>query len=103
MTILTDSRSARWSSVFGFRIEETNTFAVSTGGCDSHRLCPLAQTRLRAYTPAMSKAKSKTLTITEFARMGAKAQRKKYGLEQLRAWGKLGGRHVNAKLRSSDK
>jgi len=32
------------------------------------------------------------LTISDVARMGARAQQKKYGVKQLRAWGKLGGR-----------
>jgi hypothetical protein len=34
----------------------------------------------------------KTLTIKEVARMGARAQRRKYSKRQLRAWAKLGGR-----------
>jgi hypothetical protein len=36
--------------------------------------------------------KKPTLTIKEFARMGARALRKKYSKRQLRAWAKLGGR-----------
>jgi hypothetical protein len=34
----------------------------------------------------------KILTITEFARMGARAQRQKYSKKQLREWARLGGR-----------
>lgn len=37
-------------------------------------------------------AKKKVVTIEEVARMGARAQLKKYGRKQLREWGKLGGR-----------
>jgi hypothetical protein len=36
--------------------------------------------------------KKPTLTIKEFARMGARALRKKYSKRKLRAWAKLGGR-----------
>ncbi len=36
--------------------------------------------------------KKPELTITEVARMGARATLKKYGRKQLREWGKLGGR-----------
>lgn len=41
----------------------------------------------------------KVLTIKEVARMGARAQRKKYSKRQLRAWAKLGGRPKKAKAK----
>jgi hypothetical protein len=41
------------------------------------------------------------LTISDVARMGARAQLKKYGRKQLREWGKLGGRP--RKLRQTKK
>jgi hypothetical protein len=44
----------------------------------------------RFRSPCM--ATKKALTISDVARMGARAQLKKYGKRQLRAWGKLGGR-----------
>jgi hypothetical protein len=34
----------------------------------------------------------KPLTVTEFARMGSKAQLAAYSREQLKQWGKMGGR-----------
>lgn len=37
-------------------------------------------------------ATKKVVTISDVARMGARAQLKKYGRRQLREWGKLGGR-----------
>lgn len=37
-------------------------------------------------------ATKKLVTISDVARMGARAQLKKYGRRQLREWGKLGGR-----------
>ena len=37
-------------------------------------------------------AAKNVLTISDVARMGARAQLKKYGRKQLREWGKLGGR-----------
>ncbi len=36
-------------------------------------------------------AKKKQLTLTEFARMGAEAQLKKYGRGKRSEWGRLGG------------
>jgi hypothetical protein len=37
-------------------------------------------------------AKKQIVSISDVAPMGARAQLKKYGRKQLRAWGKLGGR-----------
>jgi hypothetical protein len=45
----------------------------------------------------LTMSRKQALTITEMARMGARAQLKKYGRKQLREWGKLGGRPKKSK------
>jgi hypothetical protein len=37
-------------------------------------------------------SKKRILNVTDLARLGARAQLKKYGRKKLREWGKLGGR-----------
>ena len=48
-------------------------------------------------------SKKRELTISEVARMGARATLKKYGRKQLREWGKLGGRPRKKKLKPKPK
>jgi hypothetical protein len=43
-------------------------------------------------------AKKHVLTISDVARMGARAQLKKYGRRKRRQWGKLGGRPRKTKV-----
>ncbi len=47
-------------------------------------------------------ATKKQVTISDVARMGARAQLKKYGRRQLREWGKLGGRGKKRKREGKD-
>jgi hypothetical protein len=37
------------------------------------------------------------MTITDVARLGNKAQKRKYGIEQIREWGRRGGRPKGSK------